>query len=69
MAKKILTIIIEVDDKIEAYKAVAKLDHGGYKIIEISWDKEHWIFENSKNIKYFLNRQYINQETGEEIKL
>ena len=64
---KILKIEIEVDDKINAYRAVSILSQE-HKIIFASWNGENWIFNDPKQVKYFLNHQYLD-ETGKEIKL
>lgn len=64
---KILKIEIEVDDKIDAYRAVNILAQE-YKVTFASWNGENWVFIKPEQVKYFLNHQYLD-ETGKEIKL
>lgn len=64
---KILKIEIEVDDKIDAYRAVSILSQE-HKITFASWNGENWVFAKPSQAKYFLNHQYID-EIGKEIKL
>jgi hypothetical protein len=66
MAK--LIIEIEIEDKIEAYRAVNILANE-YKVTFASWGDENWVFDDPSKCKYFMNREYTDLETGKAVKI
>jgi len=69
MAKEILTIEVEVESNVDAYKIITTLANElPGKILLAIYKGKNWIFKDPKKIKYFLKSQYID-ETGQEIKV
>jgi hypothetical protein len=64
----ILTLQIEVKDKVEAYKATTRLA-GEFDVQSASIDGQNWIFGDRTQVKYFLKENYINQETKQEVNI
>ena len=61
-----IKITIQASDKLEAYKAVNKLCFET-TVTEVETTDEIWVFEKNEDVKYFLNKNYRDAETGERV--
>jgi len=70
MAKEILTIKIEVESNVDAYKIITTLANElPGKILLVVYKEKNWIFKDPKKIKYFLKNDYFDFEKNQEIKV